>query len=48
MRGSEPRMNTAIRFVERLDGFPAQGQEFFILNPAIDGCQDRESVMTSG
>jgi hypothetical protein len=30
MRRSEPRMNPAIGFVERLDGFPAQGQEFFI------------------
>src|SRR4029077_10249026 len=30
MRGSKPRMNTAISFVERLNGFSAQGQESFI------------------
>ena len=30
MRGSESRMNTAVQFVEYLDGFPAQGQEFFV------------------
>src|SRR5438270_7555589 len=29
MRGSEPRMNTAILFVEHVDDFPAQGQESF-------------------
>jgi len=30
MRGSESRMNTAVHFVEHLNGFPAQGQEFFV------------------
>ena len=30
MRRSEPRMNTAVDFVEHLDGFAAQGQEFFV------------------
>jgi hypothetical protein len=30
MRGSEPRMNTIIGFVEHLNGFPAQGQELLI------------------
>src|SRR5215469_7811282 len=30
MRGSEPRMNTAINLVERLDDLPAQRQELFV------------------
>jgi hypothetical protein len=30
MRGPESRMNTTISFVEHLNGFSAQGQEFFI------------------
>ncbi len=30
MRGPEARMNTPINFVEHLNGFSAQGQEFFI------------------
>src|SRR6516162_8227081 len=30
MRGSESRMNAAVHFVEHLNRFPAQGQEFFV------------------
>jgi hypothetical protein len=30
MRGSDPRMNTTINFVKHLNGFSAQGQEFFV------------------
>ena len=36
MRGSEPRMNPTISFVERFDDFPAQGQKFFVRRQGHD------------
>ena len=47
MGRSEPRMNTAIGFVEHLDGFSAQGEESFIRRQGHGSVLRRRSLLST-